>query len=65
MRQPASPPARQPPPQPASRSLRRPLPNLAVEFNERPIRNRIMGVAGRVPAVRRGLAWRLSGLDRR
>jgi 2-polyprenyl-6-methoxyphenol hydroxylase-like FAD-dependent oxidoreductase len=31
----------------------------------RPIRNRIMRVAGKVPAVRRQLAWRLSGLDRR
>jgi 2-polyprenyl-6-methoxyphenol hydroxylase-like FAD-dependent oxidoreductase len=28
----------------------------------RPVRNAIMGVAGRVPAVRRALAWRLSGL---
>jgi 2-polyprenyl-6-methoxyphenol hydroxylase-like FAD-dependent oxidoreductase len=28
----------------------------------RPIRNTAMGVAGRVPAVRRALAWRLSGL---
>jgi 2-polyprenyl-6-methoxyphenol hydroxylase-like FAD-dependent oxidoreductase len=31
----------------------------------RPIRNRIMRVAGKVPAVRRQLAWRLSGMDRR
>lgn len=31
----------------------------------RPIRNRVMRAAGRVPAVRRRLAWRLSGLDRR
>ena len=31
----------------------------------RPIRNRVMRVAGNVPAVRRRLAWRLSGLDRR
>jgi 2-polyprenyl-6-methoxyphenol hydroxylase-like FAD-dependent oxidoreductase len=31
----------------------------------RPIRNRVMRVAGKVPAVRRRLAWRLSGLDRR
>jgi 2-polyprenyl-6-methoxyphenol hydroxylase-like FAD-dependent oxidoreductase len=28
----------------------------------RPIRNTAMGVAGRIPAVRRALAWRLSGL---
>jgi 2-polyprenyl-6-methoxyphenol hydroxylase-like FAD-dependent oxidoreductase len=28
----------------------------------RPIRNAAMGVAGRIPAVRRALAWRLSGL---
>jgi 2-polyprenyl-6-methoxyphenol hydroxylase-like FAD-dependent oxidoreductase len=28
----------------------------------RPIRNAIMGAAGRIPAVRRALAWRLSGL---
>lgn len=31
----------------------------------RPIRNRAMRIAGKVPAVRRRLAWRLSGLDRR
>lgn len=31
----------------------------------RPIRNRIMRIAGKMPAVRRRLAWRLSGLDRR
>ncbi|MED5812469.1 NAD(P)/FAD-dependent oxidoreductase [Mycolicibacterium sp. 050232] len=31
----------------------------------RPIRNRLMRMAGRLPAVRRALAWRLSGLDRR
>ena len=31
----------------------------------RPIRNRLMRIAGRIPAVRRRLAWRLSGLDRR
>ncbi|OCB54402.1 pentachlorophenol monooxygenase [Mycobacterium vulneris] len=31
----------------------------------RPIRNRIMRLAGKLPAVRRALAWRLSGLDRR
>lgn len=31
----------------------------------RPIRNRVMRLAGKVPAVRRALAWRLSGLDRR
>jgi 2-polyprenyl-6-methoxyphenol hydroxylase-like FAD-dependent oxidoreductase len=28
----------------------------------RPIRNTAMGLAGRIPAVRRALAWRLSGL---
>jgi 2-polyprenyl-6-methoxyphenol hydroxylase-like FAD-dependent oxidoreductase len=28
----------------------------------RPIRNTAMGVAGRIPAVRRALAWRLAGL---
>jgi 2-polyprenyl-6-methoxyphenol hydroxylase-like FAD-dependent oxidoreductase len=28
----------------------------------RPIRNVAMGLAGRIPAVRRSLAWRLSGL---
>jgi 2-polyprenyl-6-methoxyphenol hydroxylase-like FAD-dependent oxidoreductase len=28
----------------------------------RPIRNAAMGLAGRIPAVRRALAWRLSGL---
>lgn len=32
---------------------------------KRPIRNTVMRVAGRVPAVRRRLAARLSGLDRR
>jgi 2-polyprenyl-6-methoxyphenol hydroxylase-like FAD-dependent oxidoreductase len=31
----------------------------------RPIRNHVMRMAGRLPAVRRGLAWRLSGLNRR
>lgn len=31
----------------------------------RAIRNRVMRVAGKLPAVRRTLAWRLSGLDRR
>lgn len=31
----------------------------------RPIRNRLMRIAGKVPTVRRRLAWRLSGLDRR
>jgi 2-polyprenyl-6-methoxyphenol hydroxylase-like FAD-dependent oxidoreductase len=31
----------------------------------RPIRNRAMRLAGKIPAVRRRLAWRLSGLDRR
>lgn len=31
----------------------------------RPIRNRAMRLAGRIPALRRRLAWRLSGLDRR
>lgn len=31
----------------------------------RPIRNRVMRLAGKLPAVRRALAWRLSGLDRR
>ncbi|MGV0741492.1 FAD-dependent oxidoreductase [Mycolicibacterium sp. XJ870] len=31
----------------------------------RPIRNRVMRLAGKFPAVRRALAWRLSGLDRR
>jgi 2-polyprenyl-6-methoxyphenol hydroxylase-like FAD-dependent oxidoreductase len=31
----------------------------------RPIRNRVMRTAGRLPAVRRALAWRLSGLNRR
>jgi 2-polyprenyl-6-methoxyphenol hydroxylase-like FAD-dependent oxidoreductase len=33
--------------------------------HRRPIRNRLMRIAGRIPAVRRRLAWRLSGLDRR
>jgi 2-polyprenyl-6-methoxyphenol hydroxylase-like FAD-dependent oxidoreductase len=28
----------------------------------RPIRNNAMSLAGRIPAVRRALAWRLSGL---
>jgi 2-polyprenyl-6-methoxyphenol hydroxylase-like FAD-dependent oxidoreductase len=28
----------------------------------RPIRNTAIGLAGRIPAVRRALAWRLSGL---
>lgn len=32
---------------------------------KRPLRNRIMRAAGSLPAVRRALAWRLSGLDRR
>ncbi|NEW34845.1 NAD(P)-binding protein [Nocardia cyriacigeorgica] len=32
---------------------------------KRPIRNTAMRAAGKVPAVRRRLAWRLSGLDRR
>ncbi|WP_135453137.1 NAD(P)/FAD-dependent oxidoreductase [Mycobacterium sp. DL99] len=31
----------------------------------RPIRNRVMRIAGKLPAVRRALAWRLSGLNRR
>ncbi len=31
----------------------------------RPIRNRVMRMAGQLPAVRRALAWRLSGLNRR
>jgi 2-polyprenyl-6-methoxyphenol hydroxylase-like FAD-dependent oxidoreductase len=31
----------------------------------RPIRNRVMRLAGKVPAIRSLLAWRLSGLDRR
>ncbi|NLE79968.1 MAG: FAD-dependent monooxygenase [Rhodococcus sp.] len=31
----------------------------------RPIRNRLVRIAGKIPAVRRKLAWRLSGLDRR
>ncbi|MDV3130100.1 FAD-dependent monooxygenase [Mycobacterium sp. 21AC1] len=31
----------------------------------RPIRNAVMRLAGKIPAVRRNLAWRLSGLDRR
>ncbi|MCV7066269.1 FAD-dependent oxidoreductase [Mycolicibacterium farcinogenes] len=31
----------------------------------RPVRNRVMRLAGKVPAVRRALAWRLSGLNRR
>lgn len=31
----------------------------------RPIRNRLMRMAGKLPAVRRALAWRLSGLNRR
>lgn len=32
---------------------------------KRPIRNAALRVAGKVPAVQRRLAWRLSGLDRR
>jgi hypothetical protein len=28
----------------------------------RPVRNTAMSLAGRIPAVRRALAWRLSGL---
>ncbi len=28
----------------------------------RPIRNAVFSVAGRVPRLQRGLAWRLSGL---
>ncbi|GAA3609574.1 NAD(P)/FAD-dependent oxidoreductase [Nonomuraea rosea] len=31
----------------------------------RPLRNVVLGLAGRIPAVRRRLAWQLSGLDRR
>ncbi|MFC5834067.1 FAD-dependent oxidoreductase [Nonomuraea insulae] len=31
----------------------------------RPLRNAVLGLAGRLPAVRRRLAWQLSGLDRR
>ncbi|MCG7611046.1 NAD(P)/FAD-dependent oxidoreductase [Mycobacterium sp. CnD-18-1] len=31
----------------------------------RPIRNQVMRMAGKLPAVRRALAWRLSGLNRR
>ncbi|MGA5542093.1 FAD-dependent oxidoreductase [Mycobacterium sp. NPDC051198] len=31
----------------------------------RPIRNRVMRLAGKLPAVRRALAWQLSGLNRR
>ncbi|MER7506468.1 FAD-dependent oxidoreductase [Nonomuraea pusilla] len=33
--------------------------------SRRPLRNLVLGLAGRVPAVRRRLAWQLSGLDRR
>ncbi|OCB47470.1 pentachlorophenol monooxygenase [Mycobacterium vulneris] len=33
--------------------------------SRRPIRNRIMRLAGKLPTVRRALAWRLSGLYRR
>lgn len=31
----------------------------------RPLRNRVMRLAGKLPAVRRALAWQLSGLSRR
>lgn len=31
----------------------------------RPFRNTVMRIVGKVPAVRKALAWRLSGLDRR
>ncbi|WP_043616577.1 FAD-dependent oxidoreductase [Nonomuraea candida] len=31
----------------------------------RPLRNAVLALAGRLPAVRRRLAWQLSGLDRR
>ncbi len=31
----------------------------------RPLRNRVMRLAGKLPAVRRALAWQLSGLNRR
>ncbi|MDP4511087.1 FAD-dependent oxidoreductase [Nonomuraea turcica] len=31
----------------------------------RPLRNLVLGLVGRLPAVRRRLAWQLSGLDRR
>ncbi|MBE1583756.1 FAD-dependent oxidoreductase [Nonomuraea angiospora] len=31
----------------------------------RPLRNLVLGLAGKIPAVRRRLAWQLSGLDRR
>ena len=31
----------------------------------RPLRNLVLGLVGRIPAVRRRLAWQLSGLDRR
>ncbi|NEW42416.1 FAD-dependent monooxygenase [Nocardia cyriacigeorgica] len=36
-----------------------------VSARVRPLRNTIMRFVGKVPAVRRRLAWRLSGLDRR
>ncbi|MET0899181.1 MAG: NAD(P)/FAD-dependent oxidoreductase [Mycobacterium sp.] len=36
-----------------------------VSSRRRPIRNRLMRLAGLIPAVRHRLAWRLSGLDRR
>lgn len=42
------------------------LTNLATaSARKRPVRNWIMRATGSLPAVRRALAWRLSGLDRR
>lgn len=42
------------------------LTNLATaSAARRPVRNAVLGVAGKLPAVRRQLAWQLSGLGRR
>jgi 2-polyprenyl-6-methoxyphenol hydroxylase-like FAD-dependent oxidoreductase len=36
-----------------------------ISSGRRPLRNVTLGVLGRMPAVRRRLAWQLAGLDRR
>ncbi|WP_201760649.1 MULTISPECIES: hypothetical protein [unclassified Nonomuraea] len=36
-----------------------------VSAARRPLRNLVLRLAGRLPAVRRRLAWQLYGLDRR
>jgi 2-polyprenyl-6-methoxyphenol hydroxylase-like FAD-dependent oxidoreductase len=54
---------------PAARKVARLADRLAVVATMsrawRPARNAVLGLAGKVPAVRRRLAWQLSGLNRR